>query len=491
MSSIVPLTVLEWNTNGDLLLIGNRDGFVQILKSTEYLLNEWKSVFSIKLSGESILCGIFLNPESCFSLNFDSNKDNYLEKFQNPAPACNFFRQFGNQPVQGCVFLTTTGILCTIIFLNNLHSETRVKKTCLAAFRMPLASASMCFQKSGDLHIAVNNGKNILSTFYFKKNLNLKYLKYFKRSGRSDSPVQVYKVRICNDENDENFCDNVQINIGRLNSFYLSDTSTQINCLQWLNKDDPNNLLIVQDSKVQIWQLCEQPFPVSSLFGSKESFIETKWILKQETEVFSKKKMLLISDQYIFIDQFEDNIECLSKNDLQVLATFPFKNTSPRWGMASMAITLFNFLLVIIDDFGQISVLKLNFKSLEEILSKTNNIVSLLEYCLITGCDWFEIVPHLSPNVISEQVIDKFVDNFNRQPNVNQQYYFLSYLAMLSCLYRCNGHYQKANDLNSLVMLHSISTAFKVNIFFKIKNAITEFLKREFWFNRKLNSLFL
>lgn len=107
---------------------------------------------------------------------------------------------------------------------------------------------------------------------------------------------------------------------------------------------------------------------------------------------------------------------------------------------------------------------------------------TLLEYCLVTGLDWLDLMLVLRPGML-EALCDRLSESFNRQTPAIQQYYYVQYLSIKTSLYRLTNilnlfllrirgyviivfrlsatGQNKANDLTSLLMLHSIATAFK------------------------------
>nr|CAD7409211.1 unnamed protein product [Timema poppensis] len=129
---------------------------------------------------------------------------------------------------------------------------------------------------------------------------------------------------------------------------------------------------------------------------------------------------------------------------------------------------------------------------------------TLLEYCLVTGLDCWDLLVSLRPSMM-DSVSERFIDSFNRQLPAVQQFYYIQFLSIRTLLYRCgeiieeNKHKTKpammvsinlmalaalllnisytfmyinifrltinnqsrANDLTSLMMLHSVATAFK------------------------------
>lgn len=86
---------------------------------------------------------------------------------------------------------------------------------------------------------------------------------------------------------------------------------------------------------------------------------------------------------------------------------------------------------------------------------------SLLEYCLVTGLDWWDVLIALRPAMV-DAVCDRLTEAMARQPPATQQFHYVSHLSLRAALYRLSPSGQsRAADLTALLMLHSVSTAFK------------------------------
>lgn len=62
-------------------------------------------------------------------------------------------------------------------------------------------------------------------------------------------------------------------------------------------------------------------------------------------------------------------------------------------------------------------------------------LVSLLEYCLVSGHDALDVCLHIKPAWL-DAVVDRLTENFTRQPPPVQQYYYVNFLTMKTNLYR-------------------------------------------------------
>jgi hypothetical protein len=61
---------------------------------------------------------------------------------------------------------------------------------------------------------------------------------------------------------------------------------------------------------------------------------------------------------------------------------------------------------------------------------------TLLEYCLVTGLDWWDLLVSLRPSMM-DTVCERFTESFNRQPQQIQQFHYVQFLNIKTSLYRC------------------------------------------------------
>lgn len=120
-------------------------------------------------------------------------------------------------------------------------------------------------------------------------------------------------------------------------------------------------------------------------------------------------------------------------------------------------------LLVAVDSHGQLYVYRVAYPHQDTTGGQmtVSYIVSLLEYCLVAGYDAIDVHLLVRPQLL-DGIVDRLTENFTRQPPPVQQYYYVNFLTMKTNLYRlAMGGLARANDLTSLLMLHSILIAFK------------------------------
>lgn len=132
--------------------------------------------------------------------------------------------------------------------------------------------------------------------------------------------------------------------------------------------------------------------------------------------------------------------------------------------LGSIEITFMSHLLISVDNLGDLCAIKVPQFYTEQCSSPiqlVNYKTTLLEYCLVTGCDASDVLMTMKPSYI-ENVLEKLSDNFSRQNSSTQQFYYVNSLTMKTNLARLLSSGQsRVNDLTSLIMLHSILVAFK------------------------------
>lgn len=86
---------------------------------------------------------------------------------------------------------------------------------------------------------------------------------------------------------------------------------------------------------------------------------------------------------------------------------------------------------------------------------------NLLEYSMVAAVDYLDVI--LASRISNyDAIIERINENFNRQPPLFQQFYYVRFLTLKTNLYRFSTHgLGKAHDLSCLLILHSILIAFK------------------------------
>lgn len=115
----------------------------------------------------------------------------------------------------------------------------------------------------------------------------------------------------------------------------------------------------------------------------------------------------------------------------------PTKFSRIQTHIGAHAISHMGHLMMVIDTHGTLCAYKIVYPhhDMTGSVLTTMYIVSLLEYCLVSGTDALDIFMHVKPALL-DGVVDRLTENFTRQPPPVQQYYYVNFLTMKTNLYR-------------------------------------------------------
>ncbi|XP_049826759.1 mediator of RNA polymerase II transcription subunit 16 isoform X2 [Aethina tumida] len=466
-----PVTVLQWDFTGELLLIGDENGNVRIYKTKEHILNEWSLVLQTTLQGEHILSAAFFHSGKRVCLNSEK-KDNisYVDKFQQVKFACSV-KQFGGRPATGALLLTTTGMLAAVLLPQTTSQTPMIIATeSLGHTRIFVKTADICYGKNGHFLIAVSSGNPVM-------------------------PIQCYKVSV--KKND----DKCEIQSECLLSFYLfeapkeaimdqltRDKRCTVNQIKWIMREDADSLVVSASSDklscLQVWELREKAVPVHKSLGNSDSpqFYTTLWQYQCHFQYNSKvtslstSKLSLVnslSSGYIVVTYADNTIHCLCRDSLKPIANTKL-SMMPRYleesnakyqkidtKISNIDMSWLGNILLIVDSDDSLHLFRLPPQIDSSQPLSVPYCTTILEYCLVTGLDWLDLLLVLRPGLL-DALCDRLSESFNRQPSSLQQFYYVQYLCIKISLYRLTAQGQnKASDLSNFLMLHSISTAFK------------------------------
>lgn len=475
-SNKFPISVLEWDILGKYLLIGDFSGSVQLWVQKDSMISEWTQLYSISFPGEHILKAVFFHNGKRIQLVPDK-KDSYMDKFQRVkfSPSV---RQFGGVPAEGCLIISFTGMLGAFLIPteppsspqnhtnNNYNHQPYALQSVtesLGVTRNYCTAADICYGKNGHFLVAVSNG---------------------------DIKVQCYRVIV------KKVDDRVTITSHSLPSFFLANDENRdalkIEKLKWISQEDGGDSLIVaanhsSGSLIQIWSLMEKSTPIHKLFQTNKSDVFKTIDWSNQTQYKSNTKLMDICTSkltfgnapFIVIAMENFKVQCLHADTLREIAedslNFSWSDMQGDqqrtklfcWGsqIAAVDVTWMGQMMIQVDTKGQIYAHRLNFTNIDHhstgTLSMEHHVLQLLEYCLVTGYDYIDILLNVKFQYL-DKLVDLLSDNFYRQPSSVQQYYYVNFITMKTNLYRLLIPGQaKAHDLTNLLMLHSILITFK------------------------------
>jgi mediator of RNA polymerase II transcription subunit 16 len=472
LSNPSPVSVLQWDFTGDLLLIADENGSIKVYRAKDHILNDWTLVLQTVLEGEHILAAAFFHSGKKICLNSEKKDSSlYMEKFHHVKFACSV-KQFGGRPASGALLLTTTGMLCSILLPQSTSQLPMVVTTeSLAPTRIFVKAADICYGKNGHFLLAVSNG-----------DLSM--------------PIQCYKVSVKKHD------DKCIITSQSLLSFFLFEAPPEAlmeqvakekNChishIKWIMREDADSVVVAASSDktscLQVWELREKALPVHKSLGKTDTpqyFNTVLWQYQchfqynsKVTSLATSKLSLLnnVSNGYVVATFTDNSIHCLYRDTLKHLVSttlniFPRYSDEPlaRYSKTSIKISNIDMswlgnILMVIDSDDSLHMFKLPPQIDSSAPLSVPYCTTILEYCMMSGFDWLDLLLVLRPGML-DALCDRLTESFNRQPSSVQQFFFVQHLCMKISLCRLSAQGQsKANDLTQFMMLHSISTSFK------------------------------
>ena len=129
--------------------------------------------------------------------------------------------------------------------------------------------------------------------------------------------------------------------------------------------------------------------------------------------------------------------------------------------ICSLSFTATGNCLVTTDSLGQLYLYRLSPISDPGGPSLAPYIVTILEYCMVSGRDWWDLAIAAEPSKV-ESIAELVSANFFKQSVGQQQYFYSRFMAIRSAMFRLSHSSQyKAADTNALLMLKSINSAYK------------------------------
>lgn len=101
------------------------------------------------------------------------------------------------------------------------------------------------------------------------------------------------------------------------------------------------------------------------------------------------------------------------------------------------AVSHMGHLMMVVDTQGALFAYKVTYPHQDTSGSSMtiSYLVSLLEYCLVSGYDALDVFLQVKSPWL-DSVVDRLTENFTRQPPPVQQYYYVNFLTMKTNLYR-------------------------------------------------------
>ncbi len=486
------ITALEWDISGTKLLIGDVAGNIEFWSMREYLLSEWSLVHSHTFAGERILSSIWFHNGIKIGINYEKKDMNlsYLDKYTHTKFGASV-RQFGGKPTDGYLSISSSGLVCCVLFLSdgNVVSGMEI----LGQFRTKLKRVDVCYAKNGDFLVVTTNGC-------------------------VESSINCYGVTVkVNNTNNPQEKQKCLINCQAYTSFYMSCSNAltseafkTVTHLKFVLREAAEAVVIaasgISGSTVELWELREKPVSIHKMFQMKANSNVDLSVLSPKTVVWqhntsSNAPISVVSiatprlslfdtsppPSYILVAYKDNTIKCFYRENLQLVVSvnlgsthirtvestksFPMQKYSHMSSLSTisdMQFTWSSCAMVAIDSLSQIYLYRLSPVTDPGGPMNCNYAQTMLEYCLVSGNDWWDIILSLRPNLI-DNVCEKITETFmNKQPLASQQKWLSRFLTLKASLYRCintssanNNGQCKAGDFYTLIMLNAIATTLK------------------------------
>ena len=450
-------TCLAWDGGGDRFVVGDSGGGVQVWERREDGGVEWKCTATASFPLETfVACGFFLTSRPvCVS---DERRESlfYTEKFAASSP-------WHRSSVPGCVLVSSSGILVCIAFPAEL--DFMVSSKSLGLGRRRVEHADVATTRDGRLVVAASGALG---------------------------PVVVHTVQAGLGGQEAG----LQLRVTTHSSFSVSggEEELRVSCLRFLLSDCTSALVVgvtgQEGGRVQMWQLEQRQRQVHKLFGVGDrgsSRAAPEWRYTDEFQGVGGAAVVGLATPrssvmgggraacYIAVAFGDGSVQCLLREGLQQIESVELpRGGNLGWGgktpgqgrvgvsIQGLAFTATGNCLVAVDSLGQLYLYSMSPISDPGGPSSAPFTVQALEYCLVSGKDWWDLAIAFRPAAKLETICDRFAESYARQPSGVQRYYHSRFMSMKASLYRLAGNAQhRAADTTALFVLQAVNGAFK------------------------------
>ncbi|XP_065555798.1 mediator of RNA polymerase II transcription subunit 16 [Lathamus discolor] len=475
------ITCLEWDQSGSRLLSADADGHVKCWSMTDHLANSWENTVGSMVEGDPVVALSWLHNGVKLALHVEkSGASNFGEKFSRVkfSPSLTLF---GGKPMEGWIAVTISGLVTVSLLKPNGQVLTSTE-----SLRCRVALADVAFTGGGNIVVATSDGS-------------------------STSPVQFYKVcvSVVNEK--------CKIDTEILPSLFMrcttdparKDKYPAITHLKFLARDMSEQVLLCASSQnssiVECWSLRKEGLPVNNIFqqispvvGDKQPMI-LKWRILSATNDLDRVSAVALPKLPISLTNtdlkvandtkffpglglalaFHDgSVHIVHRLSLQMMAVFygsssqrPVdeqaikrqRTAGPLVHFKAMQLSWTSLALAGIDSHGKLSMLRIS-PSMGHVLDMNmslRHLLFLLEYCMVTGYDWWDILLHVQPNMV-QNLVEKLHEEYMRQNAALQQVLSTRIVAMKASLCKLSSStIARVCDYHAKLFLIAISCTLK------------------------------
>ncbi|XP_046480367.1 mediator of RNA polymerase II transcription subunit 16 isoform X1 [Neodiprion pinetum] len=461
LSNKTNITALEWDLPGDKLVIADESGSIQLWTFKDHILNDWMLIGSACFPGEHVLSAAWFHNGKKIGLVAEKKDSIYYNDKFNHLRFAPSVRQFGGRAAEGVLVVSTTGMVGAVMISKDSPSQVCFATESLGSTRHRITAVDICYGKNGHYLVAVSSGSVAL-------------------------PIRCYRVSVRKSD------EKCYITSQALPSFFLHDSVIQDNMytkvthLKFVVREDADSLIVAANGDngglVEVWELREKSQTVHKLFQPKtlESFKTVVWQnqsqyqCKSPVVAVTTTKLAIVTTlpppSCVIIALADSSIHYLNRDCLKEIAlaslNMPWRQDEPSNKFQRLTLSISHIdiswlggILLVIDTQGTLYLYRL---LLDGGPSMTLGYAcTMLEYCLVTGLDCLDLLLCLRSSMI-ETLCERLDLSYNRQLAPIQQFYYVQFLCIKTCLFRMlSAGQSKAADLSSLLMIHSVATAFK------------------------------
>jgi mediator of RNA polymerase II transcription subunit 16 len=474
------ITCLQWDITSSRILIGDAVGCIEIWSMSDFLLSEWNETGSYCcFAGERILTAAWFHNGYKLAASTDKKDSTiYSEKFVSVKFGASV-RQFAGKPCDGFLAISSTGLVWSLAYMTEESVVTGIEP--LTHFRSQLKAVDISYARNGHFLVIASNG-------------------------RVSSSINCYTISIkvpLSSSPDTNKC---TITCQPFSSFYLnasntpSDSCSEITHLNFVLKEAAEAVVVAtrgpSGSTVQVWELQEQPVVLHKTFqpknGSDEKLPKTVAIWQHHAShshtvpvVCVATPRLSVLDvtpppSYIIVAYEDNTIKCMVRENLKEVDHLNLssagkgddksrvKTMSTIFKVADMQFSWNGCVLILLNSFSELQALRLiPIIEANSSLPGLSSVLLMLEYCLLTGYDCWDILIGLKGNNF-ETLYEQLHSGFMKQAVPVQQRLLMRLHEVKGLMYRSvpasssgSPGQVKAGDAYATIMLTAVYTFLK------------------------------
>lgn len=458
------ISILQWDPTGTKVLAVDSNGKIAIFGSKDSLVSDWSQLFVKTLKFETFITACWFDSGRISTINLDSQiikqptqHLTYTDKIKQSISKASL-RLFGNRPAEGCLLVSSTGLLCCLTVMTEGDCVMVIES--IFPVRIKVSVADLITQEDGSFLLAtsagpINERVSVHSITLSSNNISSADIDYQSSHNQitiTCKPMSSFHINLLTQTLQER-----ESNQDSQQSLFKNIAHLKI-----LNKSIRPEIAVEISgpsmSLLELWEL-----------DKNESETMQQWIFKGNC-IFDKELIAIQAAtstllhykpqvSFIILSFVDSTVVCIRKENLR-----PLHTTTNIESLQNIQITCNQMTMIGIDSKSQLYAFKL-----PPLLECQDNgdlevyTQYLLEYCLVTGNDWWDVLVSTKQNSI-DSVCDKFQVSYLNQPKHLRDTYLNKQLMIRASFLRAIGslkHMSDASDCYTILILKSIANTFK------------------------------